>query len=433
MSLSVYNAQFIKKGPGLQLSKPWGKGTKDAKKLDLAHIEASLRPIFRLSKYVGLTPYSLSTLRTTRYGRIQTVLVILFISSLNTYMFLRDWREVGWARKSLSAGFVGCCELLLLNAAACLDLAYNLLFSERKKDLLRKLYSVNLRMRVFGLHPKRDVLTERLENYVAAAFIACQIALDSHVLFSCKCEEFVPLILSYPAYIILFISFFQYVKVLTAVRLKFECVNATLLEQLAANETRWTRHRQYLWARCWSASVQPLVTAHALLRQTCRQLNLAFGPETLAIFAVVFIIVTSNSYYTIYLALRKAAEEDAFFNLYYGCFTVALLATISYVVGKTSAVCMQANSTARIIHQLLLSNVRDKVKNELQLFSLQLIHEKVNFTACGFFPLDLSVLFNTISSVVTYLIILIQLQISTQESSVFKVAMKNNATAATAQ
>nr|CAD7573886.1 unnamed protein product [Timema californicum] len=49
---------------------------------------------------------------------------------------------------------------------------------------------------------------------------------------------------------------------------------------------------------------------------------------------------------------------------------------------------------------------------KLKLFSLQLLHSKIQFTACGFFTLDYTLLHSIVAALTTYLIILIQFQLS---------------------
>ncbi|XP_021920102.1 putative gustatory receptor 28a isoform X3 [Zootermopsis nevadensis] len=82
------------------------------------------------------------------------------------------------------------------------------------------------------------------------------------------------------------------------------------------------------------------------------------------------------------------------------------------IVWACASTAREANRTAVLVHKLL-SKTRDPgVKEELQLFSLQLLHRKVQFTACGFFPLDFTLLYSIIGAVTTYLVILIQFQLS---------------------
>ncbi|XP_023717531.1 putative gustatory receptor 28a isoform X3 [Cryptotermes secundus] len=73
---------------------------------------------------------------------------------------------------------------------------------------------------------------------------------------------------------------------------------------------------------------------------------------------------------------------------------------------------LRANRTAVLVHKLLNKTKDPGLKEELQLFSLQLLHRKVHFTAFGFFPLDFTLLYSITGAVTTYLVILIQFQLS---------------------
>jgi gustatory receptor len=44
----------------------------------------------------------------------------------------------------------------------------------------------------------------------------------------------------------------------------------------------------------------------------------------------------------------------------------------------------------------------------LEQFSLQLLHQKIQFTAFGFFNLDFTLLYTIVAAITTYLVILIQ-------------------------
>ncbi|XP_024937526.1 putative gustatory receptor 2a [Cephus cinctus] len=56
------------------------------------------------------------------------------------------------------------------------------------------------------------------------------------------------------------------------------------------------------------------------------------------------------------------------------------------------------------------------MQDEVLLFSLQLMQENLIFTACDFFNIDLTMLSSVVSTITTYLVILIQLD-RTKESS----------------
>ncbi|XP_069696818.1 putative gustatory receptor 28a [Periplaneta americana] len=73
---------------------------------------------------------------------------------------------------------------------------------------------------------------------------------------------------------------------------------------------------------------------------------------------------------------------------------------------------LQANRSAELVHKILTETQDPVAMQELNVFSLQLIHRKVQFTACGCFPLDFSLLHSIAGAVTTYLVILIQFQLA---------------------
>nr|CAD7574169.1 unnamed protein product [Timema californicum] len=75
-----------------------------------------------------------------------------------------------------------------------------------------------------------------------------------------------------------------------------------------------------------------------------------------------------------------------------------------------------ANDTSVIVHELMRRTKDKSLQQELGLFSLQLLHSQVKFTACGLFNLDYSLLHSLIGASTIYLIILIQFQLSPESS-----------------
>lgn len=60
-----------------------------------------------------------------------------------------------------------------------------------------------------------------------------------------------------------------------------------------------------------------------------------------------------------------------------------------------------------LIHQIISHS--EDVRDEMEMFSLQLANENVEFSAAGFFTIDYTLIFTIIGGVTTYIIILIQL------------------------
>lgn len=53
----------------------------------------------------------------------------------------------------------------------------------------------------------------------------------------------------------------------------------------------------------------------------------------------------------------------------------------------------------------------------MEQFSLQLLHQRLQFTAFGFFNLDFTLLYTIVAAITTYLVILIQFYISEQKNA----------------
>lgn len=83
----------------------------------------------------------------------------------------------------------------------------------------------------------------------------------------------------------------------------------------------------------------------------------------------------------------------------------------------------EANSAGRLLHRIDYGD--DDVKDQIEMFSLQIANENLHFTAAGFFPVDYTLIFSVseadffsnlsnfsfpqiIGGITTYLIILIQ-------------------------
>ena len=91
------------------------------------------------------------------------------------------------------------------------------------------------------------------------------------------------------------------------------------------------------------------------------------------------------------------------------CWVTLDLVRILSITASCSAAGEEARRTGTVVHRLLLrqSLLRD-TSTELQLFSVQLLNNKVEFSAGGFFPVNLSLAYSMVGAATTYIIILIQ-------------------------
>lgn len=73
--------------------------------------------------------------------------------------------------------------------------------------------------------------------------------------------------------------------------------------------------------------------------------------------------------------------------------------------------------TALILHKMNFNVENRKQTLFLEQFSLQLLIQKIQFTAFGFFSIDYSLLMTIVAAITTYLIVLIQFHINSDAAS----------------
>jgi gustatory receptor len=93
------------------------------------------------------------------------------------------------------------------------------------------------------------------------------------------------------------------------------------------------------------------------------------------------------------------------------CWVMQNLVRILSITASCFAAGNEARRTGTVVHKLLLSQtlLRD-TSTELRLFSAQLLSNKVEFSAGGFFPINLSLVYSMVGAATTYIIILIQVK-----------------------
>jgi hypothetical protein len=119
----------------------------------------------------------------------------------------------------------------------------------------------------------------------------------------------------------------------------------------------------------------------------------------------------------LYSAVRLFNEPtEAVTSLHLSDFVVTRTLWITFFLGtmvSLTAICEMASCTAKgIAHKLqtlLLQNpLRGDVLEQLKLFAHQMSNDKIEFSAAGFFIINLSLLCTFMASVTTYIIILFQ-------------------------
>jgi gustatory receptor len=111
--------------------------------------------------------------------------------------------------------------------------------------------------------------------------------------------------------------------------------------------------------------------------------------------------LTSNVNKTGELSLLRAASSL--------CWVTQTVVRILSITASCFAAGEEARRTGTVVHKILLRQTLPRdTSTELQLFSLQLLSNKVEFSAGGFFPVNLSLAYSMVGAATTYIIILFQ-------------------------
>jgi gustatory receptor len=148
-------------------------------------------------------------------------------------------------------------------------------------------------------------------------------------------------------------------------------------------------------------------------------INKIYGHQILFEIAYNFVSLVSYLYYALELLTnaKKAgdrnARDESSIVLEVGSSLCWVAQNMVRALAITAS-CFGASDEARrsgiVVHKLLLRpRLRADAVAELQLFSSQLMANRVEFTAAGFFTVNLSLVYSMVGAATTYIIILIQL------------------------
>ncbi|XP_040165697.1 gustatory receptor for sugar taste 43a-like [Anopheles arabiensis] len=95
--------------------------------------------------------------------------------------------------------------------------------------------------------------------------------------------------------------------------------------------------------------------------------------------------------------------------------TVFELLCLMRIVSTFARTREESLKTQKLLLRLNLSPMDHKLKQSIEVFALQTLHQPIEFTACRMFTLDYTVLFSIAAAVTNYLIILIQFEMAIEQ------------------
>ncbi|XP_039430437.1 uncharacterized protein LOC120413595 [Culex pipiens pallens] len=171
--------------------------------------------------------------------------------------------------------------------------------------------------------------------------------------------------------------------------------------------------------------IQSIKNLYSHLHLLSLNMNKAYGVQLIFTLATLFITVTTLLYHCTMKAIRlllrhPATSEDAVQRAWTLLSGLLWAMVCAYRVFRICNSCNSAKNEAQqigcLIHGLGIHSKCSDTKAMVKLLSLQLLQQRVDFTACGLFSIDHGLIFNMVGSVTTYILILLQFDIAQNKS-----------------
>jgi hypothetical protein len=164
-----------------------------------------------------------------------------------------------------------------------------------------------------------------------------------------------------------------------------------------------------------AANIHSLRCAYAILYDIGGLVEAAYGVPLLLAMAYIFFSVVKYFHLVMVSNVSSrqgnmsAAHVDGV--LPFMCVVSIHIASILWVTASCNFACREAVRTTTVVNKrLLIQTLSPDVSAELERFSQQLLHSKLQFTAFGFFFFFFTFLYGFVGGATTYIVILLQFQ-----------------------
>ncbi|XP_063993883.1 uncharacterized protein LOC135171329 [Diachasmimorpha longicaudata] len=369
-------------------------------------------PCFTLLKIHGLFPYKYNNkgiIVSSRPGWIYaTVISMLCLIVIGVILYMMDISKT-LAFDSVPGTLQGNCYMLLAEWIAMISYV----LSSKRMRLLRDIGNVTSSLSTTSFRQLSRIIHGK--DIIGFLFLMAQAT----NLYSSRFDLTLSKIINMYATLVVFLMDMLYADCVLVIGECFKNIN----DKLLVLKTNMERDEPHLLRRVFHEKRNPMIlmeirgikSQHNDVSELVHSLNQTFSLQLVATVTLTFAEVTFSLYFYILQRLGKTGinlEKQ----IWYSYFSTS----VTYYAWKLAAVVWacevakdQAVKTGIIVHEVLIDTVDKQVKEELQLFSLQVLHRDNTFTARGL-SLDATLLTSIVGGITTYLLILIQFMVSSK-------------------
>ncbi|KAG5322754.1 GR28B protein, partial [Acromyrmex heyeri] len=203
-----------------------------------------------------------------------------------------------------------------------------------------------------------------------------------------------------------------YINCVCVLKACFKEINDNLenLPEIVKNNPRWIHHEQ---RHPLLIKIKILKKQHLMISDTVKMLNIIFSLHLLTTIAVSLKQIIFYVYFDVIQWQNGISlNQDRIYNAFFISVLIYYITRLILIVWACETGKNEAIRISTIIHDVLNSIKNVQIKDELNLFSLQILHCNNAFSAKGL-TIDATLITVMVSSISTYLLILIQFLILT--------------------
>ncbi|XP_975520.4 putative gustatory receptor 28b [Tribolium castaneum] len=384
----------------------------------LHNIYTSMKPVYAICKLIGL-----NTLRIGRKGELKQhksdyFYFSFYITSYTLLSVYSLFRIATNENNSLVINkrliFIECFVMMALTLIVTL-------FTFLARGTLIKSFDmlshVDVSFIKAGFRLEYKQLLKR--SYLIISFVLFSLLARVPVMLMTISADFIQQIMLFVSALIKAFSKYQFVVLVLQLQHRFGKINRTMRSFFSDNkqDDKIPQISDNLYILC---------RLHYKLTSVMQKINSAFSVQLLVSIGVSLFDVLFQAYYLYYVATGKASFVTVPMIVCPIVWLMDEVVEIYLLVYACASTCEQANDTPSILHELRNNYFHMDLENNVQSYSLQLLHQKVQFSVLGFFVVDYTLLYSIVGAVTTYLVIFIQFDQSSNSRNNY--VLTNNST-----
>ncbi|XP_022904943.2 putative gustatory receptor 28b [Onthophagus taurus] len=407
----------------------------------ITDIFSAIHPIYLTTHFLGLSSYKVSEINNKKCYKstilmsikafIQFGFLIAFVSYNLTF------QETPKDSNSIADNITYYQDIMTCTLSVA-NVGFGLIFTKKMCKIINRLHEIDLEFESLGVQRdyRKTYLKCFLSTLMAFFSIVGYLGFMVYIAKDVSGIFFFTSLSNYYPYFLNIVVELQYANYATIIGDKYKILNNYLEELFQNVHGAWFIESYKTPPKIQKPSksdsdqsswIDTVARFHIKLANAATFLNHAFRVQLLLLISTSFVGIVS-SLFLIAINFKDSEDEDKNtknWNYMFTTWAFTNALALVVIVHTTSRICDEANRCPKILHAIRNKTADSKLHETIEMYSLQMYHNRLQFDVCGLFSLDYTLLYTIVASVTTHLVILIQFN-SGQHQSVSKTSTNNN-------